>query len=254
MKRLCWYCFLYISSLSVLHSVCAADVASLNGGKYVPLYGAKSGEEITVRSFSLQTTPVTHEAYLQFVRTHPEWRRSKVKRIFAEKSYLQDWTSDLKIPPGRKKSPVTHVSWFAAKAYCKSKGMRLPLLKEWEYAAMASTEKFDARQDPEFTRSILAGYETPKTYLKEVKHDPPNIHKVYDLHGLVWEWVDDFNSVIISGESRNDGDKGLFCAAGAVGATDLANYAAFMRYAFRSSLKAHFALKNLGFRCAKDKE
>ena len=31
------------------------------------------------------------------------------------------------------------------------------------------------------------------------------------------------------------------------------NYAAFMRYAFRGSLKANYSTRNLGFRCAKDK-
>ena len=30
------------------------------------------------------------------------------------------------------------------------------------------------------------------------------------------------------------------------------NYAAFMRYAFRGSIKANYTTKNLGFRCAKN--
>ena len=38
----------------------------------------------------------------------------------------------------------------------------------------------------------------------------------------------------------------------AIGATDLMNYAAFMRYAIRGSVKAKYAMKNLGFRCVKD--
>ena len=73
-----------------------------------------------------------------------------------------------------------------------------------------------------------------------------------DLHGLVWEWTSDFNSVLISGESRKDVDKdsNLFCGSAAVGASDLMNYAAFMRYAIRGSLKARYNMSNLGFRCA----
>ena len=83
-----------------------------------------------------------------------------------------------------------------------------------------------------------------------------NIWGVYDLHGLVWEWTLDFNSVLISGESRKDvdTDRDLFCAGGAVGAKDLMNYAAFMRYAFRGSIKANYSIQNLGFRCVKDIE
>ena len=45
-------------------------------------------------------------------------------------------------------------------------------------------------------------------------------------------------------------DRNLFCAGGSVGATDVSNYAAYMRYAFRASLKANYAVANLGFRCA----
>jgi formylglycine-generating enzyme required for sulfatase activity len=30
------------------------------------------------------------------------------------------------------------------------------------------------------------------------------------------------------------------------------NYAAFMRYAIRGSLKAKYSMKNLGFRCVQD--
>ena len=35
-------------------------------------------------------------------------------------------------------------------------------------------------------------------------------------------------------------------------ATDFADYAAFMRYAYRSSLQARYTTGNLGFRCARD--
>ena len=26
------------------------------------------------------------------------------------------------------------------------------------------------------------------------------------LHGLIWEWVDDFNALLVDGDSRKDGD------------------------------------------------
>ena len=252
MRVVLWCASLVLSGICVTNPL-VAEMAEVKEGSYVPLYGAKDGSEVRVESFLIDKTSVTNKEFLEFVRKHHEWRRSQIKRIFAEDSYLQDWNSDLAIPPERRDSPVTHVSWFAAKAYCKSKNRRLPTLNEWELVAMASKDKQDAREDPDFIKSILAGYEVPRTYLKKVKSAEANIYGVYDLHGLVWEWVNDFNSVIISGESRNDGDNGLFCAAGSVGAADLANYAAFMRYAFRASLKANYTLKNLGFRCVKER-
>ena len=38
------------------------------------------------------------------------------------------------------------------------------------------------------------------------------------MHGLVWEWVDDFSSLLVSGDSRDQGDadKLKFCGAGAL--------------------------------------
>ncbi|MEO8772772.1 MAG: SUMF1/EgtB/PvdO family nonheme iron enzyme, partial [Gelidibacter sp.] len=107
-----------------------------------------------------------------------------------------------------------------------------------------------------YNEQILSWYEAPRSNENEIGQHPKNFWGVYDLHGLVWEWTSDFNSVMLSGESRkdSDGDNNLFCGSASLGATDLMNYAAFMRYAFRGSIKANYAIKNLGFRCAKDIE
>ena len=74
------------------------------------------------------------------------------------------------------------------------------------------------------------------------------------MHGLVWEWVDDYNTALVTGESRGDSglDRNLFCGSESVGSSDPKDYAAFMRFAFRSSLEAKYTVRNLGFRCATD--
>jgi formylglycine-generating enzyme required for sulfatase activity len=92
---------------------------------------------------------------------------------------------------------------------------------------------------------------TPDT-LPVVGLGRPNIYGARDLLSLVWEWVDDFNTAMVSGESRGDTglERTLFCGAGAAGARDLTNYPAFMRAALRSSLRASYVVPNLGFRCA----
>jgi formylglycine-generating enzyme required for sulfatase activity len=74
------------------------------------------------------------------------------------------------------------------------------------------------------------------------------------MFDLIWEWTDDFNSILSIGDSRSGSneDKNLFCAAGATSATDVNNYAAYMRFGMRTSIKAHYTISNLGFRCAKD--
>jgi len=83
----------------------------------------------------------------------------------------------------------------------------------------------------------------------------PNYWGVYNVFDLIWEWTDDFNSVLSTGDSRNTStgdDNNLFCAGAATTSTDILNYAAFMRFAFRTSLQANYTVANLGFRCAKD--
>lgn len=225
----------------------------IKSGAYTPLYGT-SKTQVQVNDFYLDPVPVTHSDFLRFVEKNPEWRKSKVKGLYADQRYLDLWEADLSFPESLRNSPVNHVSWFVAKAYCECQGKRLPTVDEWEYVAMASESQKDAREDSLFNLAILRSYEKPKTYLQQVGKQGKNAWGISDLHGMVWEWTLDFNAIIITGESRNYGntDQGLFCASGALGANDLMNYAAFMRYAMRSSLNARYNLANLGFRCAKD--
>lgn len=82
----------------------------------------------------------------------------------------------------------------------------------------------------------------------------PNVYGVQDLHGLVWEWVEDYSSLMIASDSRNQGDADRlkFCGAGALSMNDRDNYAVLMRVAMLSSLDGHDTTANLGFRCARD--
>ena len=234
-----------------------AKMVTIEGGTFVPLYGATTKKPVEVKSFYMDTHPVTNAEFLAFLKKYPENSRSRIKGIFADKSYLSQWESDFNY--GKKNlsnAPVTNVSWFAAKKYCEWRGGRLPTMDEWEYVAMADEKRIDARTKESFNKYIMSWYEKPNTYANPVGGTFKNYWGVYDMHGLVWEWTSDFNSIFLSGESRKDKDtdNNLFCGSGSVNATDLMNYAAFMRYAFRGSLKAKYTTKNLGFRCAQDKK
>lgn len=234
---------------------CQSKMVQIKGGTYIPLYGRDSAQ-VTINDFFIDVYPVTNEDFLQFVKENPKWKRSKVVRLFADKSYLIDWKSDIEIGDKLKlNSPVTNISWFAAKCYCEEQGKRLATVDEWEYVAMANQTLPDARTLKTYNEYILSWYEKPRTFDEEIGSTFKNYWGVYDMHGLVWEWTSDFNSVLVSGESRKDvdNDSNLFCGSAAVGSTDLMNYAAFMRYATRGSLKAKNTMKNLGFRCVKDK-
>ncbi len=231
-------------------------MAVVSAGRYVPLFRSeKEPKDIAVKSFLLAVFPVTNGDFLEFVRANPKWRRSQVKRLFADDGYLKSWAGDLELGADlATNTPVTHISWFAAKAYCTWKGKRLSTTAEWEYVAAASPTRVDGQNDPEFTREMRAWYATRSPdALPSVGRGRANYFGVHDMHGLIWEWVADFNTAMVTGDARGDTglDRELFCGSGSEGAKDRSNFPAFMRYGFRSSLKASYTVHNLGFRCAK---
>ncbi len=222
-------------------------------GRYTPLFGDRDSL-VSVEAFMMDEVPVTNRQFLAFTKRYPTWRRSHVKRIFADGNYLIHWENDTTLASAENpEAPVTNISWFAARAYCKCLGKDLPTVSEWEYAGNAGKTAMDARKDAGYNQYILDWYERPRAYAHPVRSTYQNYWGVWDLHGLVWEWTLDFNEVMLSGESRRDvsNDNSLFCGSGSVGANELMNYAAFMRYAFRGSLHADYAIRNLGFRCVK---
>ncbi|MBI2516230.1 MAG: formylglycine-generating enzyme family protein [Opitutae bacterium] len=224
-------------------------------GVYVPLFRTtKDPAQVNVAAFLLDAQPVTNAEFLAFVTANPKWRRSQVSPLFADSSYLENWAGDLQ--PGDRAplhAPVVRVSWFAARAYARWAGKRLPMTAEWELAAGAGYTRPDGKNDEALNRDLYAWLARPVPAVQaDVATAKPNFHGVRGLHGLVWEWVDDFNTAMVTGESRADSglDRDLFCGAGSVGAKDTSDYAAFMRMALRSSLKGNNTTSSLGFRCA----
>jgi len=226
-------------------------------GRYIPLYATPADTGSTpVEPFFLDAYAVTNADYLDFVEANPPWRRSKAKRLFVDDGYLKNWQGDLDFgPDSLANRPAVNVSWFAASAYARWKGKRLPTTAEWELAAAASATRPDGSSDPAYGQHILDWYSRrAPSVLPPVGSTFRNYWGAYDLHGLVWEWVLDFNTSLVTGESRNDSDLDLklFCGTGSVGASSFDDYAAFIRFAFRSGLEAAYTVSNLGFRLAQD--
>lgn len=228
-------------------------------GTFIPFYKKKDQTKVTVKSFYLDIYPVTNADFLVFVKANPKWSKSKISKLFSEVNYLKQWKSDFSIGKDSIQiynSPVTNISWFAANAYCKWKGKRLPTTSEWEYAASADIADRKGNNKTTILEIILNWYDKPTLPILPAKGSTfRNKFGIYDMHGLIWEWVYDFNSYVTSGDSRSssavDGD--LFCGAGAANASaNKEDYAAFMRYGFRGSLKGAYTVANLGFRCAMD--
>jgi formylglycine-generating enzyme required for sulfatase activity len=215
-----------------------AGMAVIPSGTFAPLYATKGAERVSVRSFALDSEPVTRGEFLEFVRAQKEWRRSGQKVT----GYLSDWSNDLNAGSRDDlRRPVTTVTRNAARAYCEWKGKRLPSSAEWEYAAAASTNKRDASRDKSVIAKLIGFYTHRSTRPEPIGSGEANVYGVRDMHELVWEWTEN--------EHAMHSDH-MFCASSAIGATDPSNYPAFMRYAVRSALTDGSTLKTLGFRCA----
>ncbi|MBN8541204.1 MAG: formylglycine-generating enzyme family protein [Deltaproteobacteria bacterium] len=224
----------------------AARSVKISGGVYSPLFREPDEVDRQIPPFKLDKYAVTRAEFQNFLAKNPHFLSKAMAARLADSNYLEGWI-DGQAPAGTSDWPVTSVSWFAARAYCKSVGGHLPRVDEWEFAARAEKK--------ENLQRILDWYSQPADALRPVKALKPDpATGLVGMHGIVWEWVEDFSSVIVQGDSRssNDTDKDLFCAAGAMKAKRPEEYATFMRFAFRSSLKAKSAARSLGFRCAYD--
>jgi formylglycine-generating enzyme required for sulfatase activity len=240
--------------------VLAGDVdwVKIPGGSFRTAlkYEDNKGAAAKVAPFALQKHPVTNAEFLAFVQSHPQWRRDRVATVFADARYLSQWPTSASLGTGPQPGqPVVDVSWFAANAYCQAQGARLPTWHEWEYVAAADETRRDARKDPAWRERILGWYSRPASGpLPRAGLQTADAYGVQDMHGLVWEWTDDFSSLLVSGDNRvqGDGDKTKFCGAGALSMDDRENYAVLMRVAMLSSLEARDTTSSLGFRCAKN--
>ena len=144
---------------------------------------------VTLRSFALGVTEVTFDEWEACVRGGG---------CNGYRPGNRGW--------GRGSRPVINVSWNDAQAYVSwlssatGAGYRLPSESEWEYAARGGTATpfhtgaTISTDQANYDGDYVYGSGRRGTYRERTTPAgtfPPNAFGLYDVHGNVWEWVDD---------------------------------------------------------------
>lgn len=188
----------------------SATMACIRGGRvqmgidleeiprYQTIFGIKSTELfkdeapkhwVSVHDFYIDKYLVTNAQFKKFTDANLEWQPDHLPGELDNGNYLKHWKK-----PGefiaKADHPVVNVNWYAAAAYCRSEGKRLPTEAEWEFAARGGADGLFpwGNQMVDFGRANYGGIEGSTS---PVRKYPANPYGLFDMAGNVWEFVAD---------------------------------------------------------------
>jgi len=152
--------------------------------------------------------------------------------------------------------PVTDVSWedcqkFIKKLNAKTNGgYRLPTEAEWEYSCRAGTTTEYSFGDEITPKDANYDDDSKIAKLVAVGSYKPNAFGLYDMHGNVCEWCEDWYGIYQAGSVTDP--KGLGTGERRVlRGGSFYSYASFARSSFRSGDSPTFRSSYFGFRLAR---
>ena len=149
--------------------------------------------------------------------------------------------------------PVERVSWDEAQEFAQrlsqktGKQYRLPSEAEWEYAARAGSSSKWSFGDVAYQLGDHGWYaENSQNLTQRVAQKRANAFGLFDMHGNVWEWVQDCWHANYTGAPTNGGGNLRVLRGGSWGSNP-----ADLRSAFRHWLTPDFRLNYFGLRLAR---
>ena len=172
-----------------------SDMVIIKGGEFTR--GCKEGGRdekpahlIKLKSFALDTYPVTNEQFMRFLEVMGGEKDANNQDIIKlRESRIKRFSGRLVIESGYSKHPVIGITWYGAIAYAKWVGKRLPTEAEWEIAAKGSKSDAIYSTGNAIERTQANFFSSDTT---AVKSYPPNEYGLYDMAGNVYEWCQDW--------------------------------------------------------------
>lgn len=143
---------------------------------------------VTLDDFRIDKCPVNNAQFKSFTDANPEWQPDRISRELDNGNYLKHWKG-----PGalttQADHPVVNVNWYAAVAYCRWAGKRLPTETEWEHAARGGLNAlFPWGNEPVDGRRANFSGSGLKTTSPVGKY-PANGYGLFDMAGNVWQFL-----------------------------------------------------------------
>ena len=136
--------------------------------------------------FYIDKYEVTNADYQKFVDANPIFSKTHFPDDFHDGNYLAHWTADT-YPADEALHPVRYVSWYAALAYARWVGKRLPTEAEWEKAARGGLPGVKYPWGNTATPDT-ANYAGTSGSTQPIGNYPPNRYGLHDMAGNVQEW------------------------------------------------------------------
>ena len=140
---------------------------------------------VHIDAFYMDKYEVTNAQYKKFLDANPQWQKDRIASTYHDGDYLKHWNGN-NYPLDEGEHPVIYVSWYAAMAYAKWIGKRLPTEAEWEKAARGGLV---GKKYPwgDYINSNKANYNKARGGTTPVGNYPDN-YGLYDMAGNVAEW------------------------------------------------------------------